>query len=65
MDASFDKYAFPQDEQTSFSSTCIYWKRSDTDLCSLVKELVLEGPKEGGSVDMKEAAGAGEANENT
>lgn len=29
MDATFDKYAFPQDGHSSFSSTCIYWKRTD------------------------------------
>lgn len=27
MEASFDKYAFPQDGYSSFSSTCIYWKK--------------------------------------
>lgn len=30
MDATFDKLPFPQDEYTSFSSTCIYWKKRDT-----------------------------------
>lgn len=29
MDASFGKFAFPQDEHSSFSSTCIYWKKRD------------------------------------
>lgn len=29
MDATFDKIPFPQDDYTSFSSTCIYWKRQD------------------------------------
>lgn len=27
MDVTFDKFTFPQDEYTSFSSTCIYWKK--------------------------------------
>lgn len=29
MDADFDKIPFPQDEYSSFSSTCIYWKTQD------------------------------------
>lgn len=29
MDAAFDKLPFPQDEYSSFSSTCIYWKKRD------------------------------------
>lgn len=29
MDATFDKFPFPQDEYTSFSSTCIYWKKQE------------------------------------
>lgn len=29
MDAAFDKFPFPQDDHSSFSSTCIYWKRRD------------------------------------
>lgn len=29
MDAAFDKFPFPQDDYTSFSSTCIYWKKRD------------------------------------
>lgn len=29
MDATFDKYPFPQDDYTSFSSTCIYWKKQE------------------------------------
>lgn len=31
MDAAFDKFAFPQDEHSSFSSTCIYWRKNDVD----------------------------------
>lgn len=31
MDATFDKFPFPQDDYTSFSSTCIYWKKRDAD----------------------------------
>lgn len=26
---AFVKFAFPQDEHHSFSSTCIYWKKKD------------------------------------
>ncbi|KAG8161014.1 hypothetical protein KVR01_009278 [Diaporthe batatas] len=29
MDAAFDKFPFPQDDYSSFSSTCIYWKKRD------------------------------------
>lgn len=29
MDAAFDKFTFPQDDHSSFSSTCIYWKKRD------------------------------------
>ncbi|KAK2601408.1 hypothetical protein N8I77_010862 [Diaporthe amygdali] len=29
MDAAFDKVPFPQDDYSSFSSTCIYWKKQD------------------------------------
>lgn len=29
MDSAFDKFPFPQDEHSSFSSTCIYWKKRD------------------------------------
>lgn len=31
MDTSFDKFRFPQDEHSSFSSTCIYWKKRSLD----------------------------------
>ncbi|KUI70007.1 hypothetical protein VM1G_04796 [Cytospora mali] len=27
MEAAFDKFPFPQDDYSSFSSTCIYWKK--------------------------------------
>lgn len=30
MDAAFDKFPFPQDDYSSFSSTCIYWKKQAT-----------------------------------
>ncbi|POS77442.1 hypothetical protein DHEL01_v204165 [Diaporthe helianthi] len=30
MDAAFDKFPFPQDDYSSFSSTCIYWKKQDS-----------------------------------
>ncbi|KAK7699560.1 hypothetical protein SLS64_011513 [Diaporthe eres] len=29
MDATFDKFPFPQDDYTSFTSTCIYWKKQE------------------------------------
>lgn len=31
MDASFDTLPFPQDDHSSFSSTCIYWKKKVCD----------------------------------
>lgn len=31
MEAAFDKFPFPQDDYSSFSSTCIYWKKSGVD----------------------------------
>lgn len=31
MDATFDKFAFPQDDHSSFSSTCVYWNKRDGD----------------------------------
>ncbi|ROV88413.1 hypothetical protein VSDG_09223 [Cytospora chrysosperma] len=31
MEATFDKFPFPQDDYSSFSSTCIYWKNNTVD----------------------------------
>lgn len=31
MDATFDRFPFPQDDHSSFSSTCVYWKKIDVD----------------------------------
>ena len=31
MDRTYDKFAFPQDDQHTFSSTSIYWKKRDSD----------------------------------
>lgn len=42
MDANFDKFPFPQDEYTSFSSTCIYWKRRDTKDVPAEKDVLVD-----------------------
>lgn len=31
MEATFDKFSLPQDDYSSFSSTCIYWKNNTAD----------------------------------
>lgn len=63
MDASFDKYAFPQDDQSSFSSTCIYWKRHEKDFCSALKSLSLEDALKTGSLDTDKASEADKVDE--
>lgn len=45
MDATFDKFAFPQDDQTSFSSTCIYWKKTDN-IAEAISRLIIDELKD-------------------
>jgi hypothetical protein len=42
MDATFDKFPFPQDDYSSFSSTCIYWKKKQDATGDAIEQDALE-----------------------